>query len=112
MSATGEPHEEVVAVDVGGRPIVFAWDGRVLEIFGFALAKDAASERFHVATLELELEGPDRRGRHQVRPRLAGRHSGADYTFDAAEMERLQALLERVRAAATAAAPARRSLGG
>lgn len=50
--------EEVWAGDV-----LLAFDGRVVEIFGFP---GKESYRFHLRNMELSSEGPDRKGRHRV----------------------------------------------
>ena len=50
--------EEVWADD-----LLLAFDGRVLEVFGFP---GQESYRFHVRNVDLSIDGPDRKGRHRV----------------------------------------------
>lgn len=52
---------------------LLAFDGRVLEVFGFM---GSESIRFHVRNMELSVEGPDRKRRHAVTIKPAARGSG------------------------------------
>jgi hypothetical protein len=71
-----------------------AFDGRVLEVFGFP---GSESLRYHVRNMEVEVGEPDRRGRRAVTFKPASRGSGgcrlelAPDDWPAAE-----ALIERV----------------
>ena len=48
------------------------FDGTVLEIFGFIMtAKTETGARYHVRNLQIDVEGPDRKGRHTLRFNLA-----------------------------------------
>ena len=44
--------------------VLFTFDGRVLEVFGFP---GSQSMRFHVLNLTVELDEPDRKGRRWLR---------------------------------------------
>jgi hypothetical protein len=50
-----------------------AFDGRVLEVFGFS---GSESLRFHVRNIEIELQDPDRKGRRWLRIKPASPGSG------------------------------------
>jgi hypothetical protein len=52
---------------------LLAFDGRVVEVFGFS---GSESIRFHVRNVELEVGEPDRKGRRSVRIKPASRGSG------------------------------------
>jgi hypothetical protein len=51
---------EMQEVRVGERGL-FAWDGRVLEVFG--ASKASGGRRFHPAVTELRIQEPDNKGR-------------------------------------------------
>jgi hypothetical protein len=51
---------EIQEVRIGER-LLFAWDGRVLEVFGALRA--SGGRRFHPAVTELRIDDPDRKGR-------------------------------------------------
>ena len=63
--------EEVWADD-----ILLAFDGRVLEVFGFP---GQESYRFHVRNVELTVDGPDRKGRHRVEAASARGSGGCSF---------------------------------
>jgi len=50
-------------VRVGERRL-FAWDGRILEVFG--ALKASGSRRFHPAVTELRIDEPDSKGRVMI----------------------------------------------
>lgn len=52
---------------------LLAFDGRVVEVFGFS---GSESIRFHVRNMELEVGEPDRKGRRSIRIKPASRGSG------------------------------------
>ena len=52
---------------------LLAFDGRVLEVFGFM---GTANVRFHVRNVDIEIADPDRKGRRSVRVKPASRGSG------------------------------------
>ena len=55
------------------RDILLAFDGRVVEVFGFP---GSESLRFHIGNLRLEVNGPDRKGRYMIQMKPASRGSG------------------------------------
>ena len=57
--------------------MLLAFDGRILEVFGFG-SQD--SYRFHVQNMELWVDEPDRKGRRTVKLRVP---SGLTIQFDA-----------------------------
>jgi hypothetical protein len=71
------------------RTVVFQFDGRVVEVFGFG---DVI--RYHVALLkEVRIEEPNRKGRSMVRV------GGGIFSVDADELEVLRPFLAKVSAA-------------
>jgi hypothetical protein len=52
---------------------LLAFDGRVLEVFGFS---GSESLRFHVRNIEITVEDPDRKGRRWLRVKPASKGSG------------------------------------
>ena len=76
---------------------LLAFDGRVLEVFGFP---GSESMRFHVRNVDLEVGEPDRKGRRMVTVRPAARGSGG-CAFDVEEGDWAEVgpLLDRVLAA-------------
>jgi hypothetical protein len=57
--------------EVWAGKVLLAFDGRVLEVFGFT---GAESVRFHVRNMELSVDGPDSKGTYWVlvKPASAG----------------------------------------
>ncbi len=48
------------------------FDGTILEMFGFIMtAKTETGARYHVRNLQIDVEGPDRKGRRKLRFNLA-----------------------------------------
>lgn len=93
---------EVLVHDVSGRPVIYSWDGRVLEIFGHLGARTqgaTATHRLHVDAMELSVEGPDRKGRHQVTVGYPELGPFINYQFDDEAIGRLRPLLDAVTAA-------------
>ena len=80
---------------------LLAFDGRVLEVFGFP---GSESMRFHVANLNLTVSGPDRKGRHDVslKPRTRGA-GGCMFQVDADTWPAVEPLIGRLGAAIEAA---------
>ena len=76
---------------------LLAFDGRVLEVFGFP--GGAQSQRFHVWNLRLGVEGPDGEGRYSVAisPQLGS--GGVRLDVSGARWPAVGPLLEWVRAA-------------
>ncbi len=58
--------------------VVLSWDGSVLEVFTERLASTA---RLHRRLLHLDVKGPDRRGRYEVRATSQPRGRGAGATL-------------------------------
>jgi hypothetical protein len=79
---------------------LLAWDGRVLEVFGFP---GSGSARFHVANLAVEVDDPDRKGRRTVTLRPASRSGGVALQVPAEDWPAVEPLLDRVLAAMDAA---------
>ena len=76
---------------------LLAFDGRVLEVFGFM---GSESLRFHVRNVELSIDEPDRRGRRSVRIRPAARGSGGcQLEVDEDDWRAVGPFLDRVLAA-------------
>ena len=92
--------QEVVVTAGDTSTTVFSWDGRVLEIFTHVGGdvNHASSHRYHVAAMQLEVDGPDRKGRYKVR---AGHSfaSGVAQRFDEEAMGQLKPLLDEVQQA-------------
>jgi hypothetical protein len=59
--------------EVWADDLLLAFDGRVIEVFGFP---GSESIRFHVRNLDLEIDGPDRKGRHTIKLATATRGGG------------------------------------
>jgi len=69
------------------RTLVIQFDGRVVEVFG----SQSDAVRQHVALMnEPEIQGPNRKGRSQVKV------AGALFDIDADELPRLMPLLDRI----------------
>lgn len=76
---------------------LLAFDGRVLEVFGFM---GSESTRFHVRNVEIEIADPDRKGRRSVRVKPASRGSGGlQLEVDEADWPAVGPFLDRVLAA-------------
>jgi hypothetical protein len=65
--------EDGEVIEVWADDVLLAFDGRVLEVFGFP---GSESIRFHIRNLDLEVDGPDRKGRHNVKLATATRGGG------------------------------------
>ena len=69
-----------------------AFDGRVVEVFGFS-----DSHRYHLREVEVEVADPDRKGRRRV---LIGRGGGgAGLRVEAADWPAMEGVLQRLSAA-------------
>jgi hypothetical protein len=91
---------EVVVTADDTSTVVFSWDGRVLEVFTYVGGdvNHTSSHRYHVAAMQLKVDGPDRKGRYKVR---AG-HSysgGSALRVDEEAMIQLRPLLDEVQRA-------------
>ena len=76
---------------------LLAFDGRVLEVFGFASSE---SLRFHVRNVEIELQDPDRKGRRWLRIKPAGRGSGGCmFELEPEDLPQVEPFIDRVLAA-------------
>ncbi len=82
--------------EVWTRERVWAFDGRVLELFNFP--GEAGGARFHTALMALEVSGPvDRQGRMRIELRyFREKRGGITDHVDAEDYARLHPLLERV----------------
>jgi hypothetical protein len=87
--------EEVWADDV-----LLTFDGRVLEIFGFS---GSESMRFHVLNLDLEADGPDRKGRYTLKIAPATRGGGCHVAVPEEDWSEVGPFVDRVVAAMPAA---------
>ena len=81
--------------EVWAGDILLAFDGRVLEVFGFP---GSESLRFHVRNLELAIE-EGRDGRHTVLAKPAMRGGGCRFDVEAGDWAAVEPLLEAVLAA-------------
>ncbi len=75
---------------------LLAFDGRVLEVFGFS---GSASTRFHVRNVDVEIADPDRKGRRSVRIKPASRGGGLQLEVDEGDWPSVGPFLDRVLAA-------------
>ena len=55
---------DIQEVRIGER-MLFAWDGRILEVWGALRA--SGGRRFHPTVTELHIDGPDRKGRVTIK---------------------------------------------
>lgn len=87
-------HDEILG------QVVVCFDGRVLEVFTEGTATTSA--RFHVALLAVEVQPPDRKGRHQIdfAPVRPGRN-GIRLILNDADRAALQPVLDELRSALT-----------
>lgn len=90
---------EMQEVRVGERRL-FAWDGRILEVFG--ALKASGSRRFHPSVTELRIQEPDNKGRVVI---SLNWHDAVTTTVqvEAEEFARLRPLLDEFSAAMQAA---------
>ncbi|MGH2955944.1 MAG: hypothetical protein ACRDL6_02995 [Solirubrobacterales bacterium] len=98
--------EEVVVVEADqDTRVVFAWDGRVLEVFSWL---ERGALRLHREILDLEIGGPDRKGRYEVKVGYAVRTDAGERRFqrgswswklDESQMQMAQPLLDSVQGA-------------
>ena len=90
---------EMQEVRVGERRM-FAWDGRILEVFG--ALKASGSRRFHPSVTELRIQEPDNKGRVVI---SLNWHDAVTTTVqvEAEEFARLRPLLDEFSAAMQAA---------
>jgi hypothetical protein len=72
---------------------LYAFDGRVLEVFGFP---GSESMRFHVLNLRIEVDEPDRKGRRWLRVRPLHGSGGMMVEVQAEEWPALGPFLDRV----------------
>jgi hypothetical protein len=75
---------------------LLAFDGRVLEIFGFS---GTESMRFHVRNMEIEIDDPDRKGRRSLRIKPASRGGGCMLQVPPEEWPQIAPFVDRVFAA-------------
>ena len=80
---------------------LLAFDGRVLEVFGFPTAyyqgEMEASKRFHVANVALRVDGPDRKGRRTVIVTVRRRSkAGCEFRVEEEGWPPVASFLERV----------------
>ena len=76
---------------------LLAFDGRVLEVFGFP---GSQSVRFHARNMELDIGEPDRKGTRLVTLKAAVRGAGGiALSVDEADWPHVGPLLDRVLAA-------------
>ena len=91
------PPPNLVGVqEVWADDILLAFDGRVLEIFGFP---GQESYRFHVRNMELSSEGPDRKQRHRVVVTSARGSGGCAFDVPPEDWLHVGPLLDEVLAA-------------
>ena len=76
--------------------ILLAFDGRVLEMFGYA---GDDSMRFHVRNLELQVDGPDRKGRHTLKIKAVTRCGGCHAEVPEEDWPAMAPFVDRVLAA-------------
>ena len=90
---------EMQEVRVGERGL-FAWDGRILEVFG--ALKASGSRRFHPSVTELRIQEPDNKGRAAI---TLNWHDATTtiVQVEAEEFARLRPLLDEFAAAIQAA---------
>jgi hypothetical protein len=90
---------EIQEVRVGERGL-FAWDGRILEVFG--ALKASGSRRFHPSVTELRIQEPDNKGRAVI---TLNWHDATTtiVQVEAEEFARLRPLLDEFAAAIQAA---------
>lgn len=74
-----------------------AFDGRVLEVFGFS---GSESLRFHVRNIEISVEEPDRKGRRwlRIKPATPG-SGGCMFEVEPGDWPHVGPFLDRVMAA-------------
>jgi hypothetical protein len=75
---------------------LLAFDGRVLEIFGFP---GSLSMRFHVRNMELSVDPPDRKGRYWVSIRATRGSGGCNFHVEPGDWPWVGPFLDRVFAA-------------
>jgi hypothetical protein len=76
---------------------LLAFDGRVLEIFGFP---GHESLRFHVRNIEVEFQEPDRKGRRWLRIKPASSGSGGCmFEVKPEDLPQIEPFIDRVLAA-------------
>jgi hypothetical protein len=90
---------EVHEVRIGER-LLFAWDGRILEVFGAMRA--SGGRRFHPAVTELRIDEPDRKGRVTVTMNWHDANTTL-VQVEPEDWERLRPLMETFAAAVDAA---------
>jgi hypothetical protein len=81
---------EIQEVRIGER-MLFAWDGRILEVFGALRA--SGGRRFHPAVTELRVEPPDRKGRVTIAMNWHDANT-TTMTLEPDEWARLQPLIQ------------------
>jgi hypothetical protein len=75
---------------------IFVFDGRVAEVFGMGDAR-----RYHVAQVEIDVSGPDRKDRRSVM--VKGRGQAVAVRVDAADWPAVEQLIAEVQKAAASA---------
>ncbi|HEX8085257.1 MAG TPA: hypothetical protein VF529_13275 [Solirubrobacteraceae bacterium] len=87
--------------EVWADDILLAFDGRVVEVFGFP---GAESIRFHVLNLDMEVDGPDRKGRYTLKLAPASRGGGCHVEVPEPDWPEVSGFVDRVLAAMPAPA--------
>ena len=82
--------------EVWADDLLLAFDGRVIEVFGFP---GSESIRFHVRNLDLEVDGPDRKGRHTVKLATATRGGGCHIPVPEEDWPEVSVFVDNVLAA-------------
>ena len=77
--------------------MIVAFDGRVFELFGFS-----HPVRYHVAELEVEVNGPDKKDRYEVK--VGSRWRGlAQITVEGEDWPAVEPVIQRAQEAAASA---------
>jgi hypothetical protein len=84
-----------------GERCLFAWDGRILEVFGVSNA--SGGRRFHPSVTELRIREPDTKGRAEITMNSRDPHTTV-VQLSADEYARLRPILDEF-AAAVGVAP-------
>jgi len=91
---------EATVDEVWADDVLLAFDGRVVEVFGFP---GSESIRFHVRNLDLSVDGPDRKGRYALQLAPATRGGGCHVIVPEGDWPDVGGFVERVLAAMPAA---------
>ena len=88
--------EEWSGDEVWSGDSLLAFDGRVLEVFGFP---GSLSMRFHVRNMELSVDPPDKKGRLWVGIRATRGSGGCNFHVEPGDVPVVGPFLDRVLAA-------------